>query len=129
MWHETKVKAFEAEKPTLENGFDGAKTKMATLDESLLYKKIGENTVLDWNKKPIDWSAAKLEDVPVDWVPRMGCKYWNVEPAIKKMYGPHFNEDGYDFDMANYRYFPTESLAKQYLESLQEKVKELLLSL
>lgn len=124
MWHETKVKAFEAEKPTLENGFDGAKTKMATLDESLLYKKIGENTVLDWNKKPIDWSAAKLEDVPVDWVPEPNQEYWNYYKPSRTIKGPFRVFDVSVLNRKDFRYLPTRELAIKLWESLQERSKE-----
>lgn len=67
-------------------------------------------------KLPRDWSKAKLEDVPVDWMPEVGQTYCNPDGdgwLIENNWPPMVEEHKKKFG----RLFPTAALAQQYLDS------------
>jgi hypothetical protein len=112
--------------PTWSDASDvGSKTSMNWYDE------VGRTVDLNLNLLK-DWSTASLEDVPKDWMPDKNELTWyiskgNSVDSTKRVtcfrntlssYGLVYFREG------NGRLFPTERIAKLYLESLQEKPKE-----
>jgi len=68
---------------------------------------------------PPNWDNADLDDVPADWMPEVFHEYWTIcNGEICRAVRIRIQRP------AKIR-FPTQRLAQMYLESLQEKSKEL----
>lgn len=109
--------------------YTGQKTWVDTFGRSFPTKEMAErwkaemdNTVphdnISGHELTKDWSTATLEDVPVDWMPKDGQKYWVVRGS--KLDGPYMRNGEWIIGIKSpMRLFPTERLCQMYLDSLK----------
>lgn len=95
---------FETALEDIDNGWGKAGTKL------------GHDNITGHEVK--DWTNATLDDVPVDWMPEDGQKYWVVRGS--KLDGPYMRNGEWIIGIKSpMRLFPTERLCQMYLDSLK----------